>query len=336
MAEGSGALNDSLPPEVFVREVGPRDGLQAEDKWVETAEKIKLIDLLSRCGLKQIEATSFVHPKALPQLRDASEVMAAIQRAPGVRYEAIVPNAKGAERAVEAGVDKIGIFISATEAHNQANVRMPIADSLRQVPGIVEIARSAGIDIKGSVVVAFGCPYEGDVSEEQIFRVIHGYGKVGIREILLGDTTGMGNPVQVQRIVRSILREFGDVSLTLHFHDTRGTGLANVLAGLEAGVLSYDSSIGGLGGCPYAPGATGNIATEDLVYMLEEMGVRTGVNLDSLLECARYAGTLADHELPSHLLKAGKPTALASPPPSPSTDDQGSPFLVSLGLTVYI
>lgn len=307
-------MKDQLPAEAVVREVGPRDGLQAEGRWVETEAKIQLINLLSKSGLKRIEATSFVHPKAIPQMRDAAEVMAAIERPPGVRYEAIVPNAKGAGRAVQSGVGQIGIFISATESHNQANVRMPVADSLKQIGGIVEIASAAGVPVRGSVVVAFGCPYEGDVSLEQIFRILQAYQEVGIREFLLGDTTGMGNPVQVHRIARAVLREFPEASVTLHFHDTRGTGLANVLAGLEAGALTYDSSIGGLGGCPYAPGATGNIATEDLVYMLEEMGVRTGVNLDALLECARYAATLVDHELPSHVLKAGKRTRLAPRP----------------------
>ena len=224
-----------LPAEVMVREVGPRDGLQAEDRWVDTADKIKLIDLLSRSGLKRIEATSFVHPKAIPQLRDAAEAMGGIERAPGVRYEAIVPNVKGAERAVEAGMDRIGIFISATETHNRSNVRMSVADSLKHIRGIVETAAAAEIAVKGSVVVAFGCPYEGDVSSEQIFRVIRGYRELGIRDILLGDTTGMGNPAQVHRTVRAILEEFPEVSLTLHFHDTRGTGLANVLAGMESG-----------------------------------------------------------------------------------------------------
>lgn len=306
--------NVTLPAEVFVREVGPRDGLQAEDGWVETEDKVRLINRLSRCGFQRIEATSFVHPKAIPQLRDAEQIMAGLDRVPWVRYECIVPNAKGAERAVRAGVDKIGLFISATETHNQSNVRMSIADSLHQIRGVVDVATEAGVSLKGSVSVAFGCPYEGEVLIDQVFRVIRGYYELGIREILLGDTTGMGNPVQVGRMVRAIQREFPDVALTLHFHDTRGTGLANVLAGLEAGVQQYDSSVGGLGGCPYAPGATGNIATEDLVYMLEEMGVRTGIDIDRLLECARFARELVDHDLPSHVLKAGKRTELAPPP----------------------
>lgn len=306
--------NVTLPAEVFVREVGPRDGLQAEDGWVETEDKVRLINRLSRCGFQRIEATSFVHPKAIPQLRDAEQIMAGLERVPWVRYECIVPNAKGAERAVRAGVDKIGLFISATETHNQSNVRMSIADSLHQIRGVVDVATEAGVSLKGSVSVAFGCPYEGEVLIDQVFRVIRGYYELGIREILLGDTTGMGNPVQAGRMVRAIQREFPDVALTLHFHDTRGTGLANVLAGLEAGVQQYDSSVGGLGGCPYAPGATGNIATEDLVYMLEEMGVRTGIDIDRLLECARFARELVDHDLPSHVLKAGKRTELASPP----------------------
>lgn len=306
--------NVALPAEVFVREVGPRDGLQAEDGWVETEDKVRLINRLSRCGFQRIEATSFVHPKAIPQLRDAEQIMAGLDRVPWVRYECIVPNAKGAERAVRAGVDKIGLFISATETHNQSNVRMSIADSLHQIRGVVDVATEAGVSLKGSVSVAFGCPYEGEVLIDQVFRVIRGYYELGIREILLGDTTGMGNPVQVGRMVRAIQREFPDVALTLHFHDTRGTGLANVLAGLEAGVQQYDSSVGGLGGCPYAPGATGNIATEDLVYMLEEMGVRTGIDIDRLLECARFARELVDHDLPSHVLKAGKRTELVPPP----------------------
>lgn len=306
-------MNASLPVDVFVREVGPRDGLQAEDGWVDTEAKIKLINQLSRCGFKRIEATSFVHPKAIPQLRDAEEVMAGLDRISGVRYECIVPNIKGADRAIKSGIDKIGIFISATESHNQSNVRMSIAESLEHIEGVVNVANTAGVPVKGSVVVAFGCPYEGDVSIDQIFHVIRSYYELGIRDILLGDTTGMGNPVQVKRTVRAITREFSDANLTLHFHDTRGSGLANVLAGLDAGVQNYDSSVGGLGGCPYAPGATGNIATEDLIYMLEEMGIRTGVNLDKLLKCAKFASELVEHDLPSHVLKAGSRTQLASP-----------------------
>ncbi len=310
-------MDSSLPLDVFVREVAPRDGLQAEDGWVDTEAKIQLINQLSRCGFKRIEATSFVHPKAIPQLRDAEEVMAGLDRIPSVRYECIVPNVRGASRAIKSGVDKIGIFISATESHNQSNVRMSIAKSLEQIEGVVNVANTARVSVKGSVVVAFGCPYEGDVSINQIFHVIRDYYKLGIRDILLGDTTGMGNPVQVKQIVRAITSEFPDVNLTLHFHNTRGSGLANVLAGLDAGVKNYDASVGGLGGCPYAPGATGNIATEDLIYMLEEMGLRTGVNLDELLKCAKFASNLVDHDLPSHVLRAGSRTQLASPKSSP-------------------
>jgi hydroxymethylglutaryl-CoA lyase len=301
-------LKNKLPGEAIIREVGPRDGLQAEEGWVETASKVKLIDLLSGAGLKRIEATSFVHPKAIPQMRDAPEVMSSIARAPDVLYEAIVPNAN------QAGVDEIGIFISASETHNRANVRMSIQESIEQIHGIVEIAKTGDTPVRGCVSVAFGCPYEGDVAMDQVCKVVRGYRDFGIEEIILGDTTGMANPVQVYRLTENLRREFPGISLTLHLHDTRGTGLANVLAGLEAGVRTFDASIGGLGGCPYAPGATGNIPTEDLVYLLEEMGVQTGVDLDALLECARFAATLVDHELPSHLLKAGKRTKLASPP----------------------
>lgn len=300
-----------LPEGVIVREVGPRDGLQSLKTWVPTEEKVSLINRLSRSGLRRIEATSFVHPKAIPQLRDAAEVMAGIDRVGGARYEALVPNVKGVERALESRVDQVGVFISATESHNRANVRRSIEESLSEVPAIVETARRGGLSVRGSVVTAFGCPYEGEVSLPQVFRLLEAYVKVGISEVLLGDTTGVGNPRQVYDMVRAIHREFPGVSLTLHFHDTRGTGLANVLAGLEAGATTFDAAVGGLGGCPYAPGATGNIATEDLVYMLEEMGVKTGVDLDLLLECARWVTRLTENPRPSHLVQAGRPVRLA-------------------------
>ena len=301
-----------LPGGVVVREVGPRDGLQSLKTWVPTEEKISLINRLSRTGLQRIEATSFVHPKAIPQMRDADDVMAGIDRVEGVRYEALVPNVKGAERALENRVDQIGVFISATEAHNRANVRRSIEESLSEVPAIVKTARAGGVSVRGSVVTAFGCPYEGEVSMRQVFRLLEAYVEAGISEVLLGDTTGMGNPCQVYEMVGAIRRDFPEVSLTLHFHDTRGTGLANVLAGLETGATTFDAAVGGLGGCPYAPGATGNIATEDLVYMLEEMGVKTGVDLDLLLECARWVTRLTENTRPSHLVQAGRPVRLAT------------------------
>ncbi|HYA93072.1 MAG TPA: hydroxymethylglutaryl-CoA lyase [Thermodesulfobacteriota bacterium] len=296
----------NLPNSVTIVEVGPRDGLQNEANFVPTEQKIELINCLSQTGLGRIEITSFVHPKAIPQLQDSEEIVKRIERKAGIIYSTLVPNEKGLERALAAGVEEIALFVSASETHNQKNVKMSISDSLKGFRSIAEKALTHGIRMRGYVVTAFGCPYEGRISPEKVESIVDEYRSLGVHEIALGDTTGMANPVEVNRMVSRILRRLDEkTSLALHFHDTRGAALANILSALQEGVMIFDGSIGGLGGCPYAPGASGNVATEDLVNMLEEMGIETGIDLNRLMGCAKYARTIIQKDLPSHLLSAG-------------------------------
>jgi len=295
-----------FPNSVAIVEVGPRDGLQNEAHFVPTEQKIELINRLSQTGLKRIEITSFVHPKAIPQLQDSEEIVKRIERKPGIIYSTLVPNERGLERALAAGVEEIALFVSASETHNQRNIKMSISDSLRGFRNIAERAIAHGIRMRGYVVTAFGCPYEGRVPPEKVEFIVEEYKSLGVHEIALGDTTGMANPVQVGRMVNRMSPRLGKTSLALHFHDTRGAGLANILAALQEGVTIFDGSIGGLGGCPYAPGASGNVATEDLVNMFEEMGIKTGIDLQKLIDCAKYAMEVINRELTSHLLHAGK------------------------------
>ena len=296
----------NLPHSVTIVEVGLRDGLQNEANFVPTEQKIELIHRLSETGLRRIEITSFVHPKAIPQLQDSEEIVKRIERKPSIIYSTLVPNERGLERALAAGVEEIALFVSASETHNQKNVKMSIGDSLRGFRNIAGKALTHGIRMRGYVVTAFGCPYEGRINPEKVELIVDEYRSLGVHEIALGDTTGMANPVQVSRMVSRILRRLDEkTSLALHFHDTRGAALANILSALQEGVMIFDGSIGGLGGCPYAPGASGNIATEDLVNMLEEMGIETGIDLNRLMGCAKYARTIIQKDLPSHLLSAG-------------------------------
>jgi len=296
----------NLPKSVTIVEVGPRDGLQNEAEFVPTEQKIELIERLSETGLKRIEITSFVHPKAIPQLEDSEEVVKRVQSRPGIVYSTLVPNEKGLERALAAGVKEIGLFVSASEIHNQKNVRMSIADSLRGFRNIAEKAHANGTRMRGYVVTAFGCPYEGRIPLEKVEFIVKEYQTLGVHEIALGDTTGMANPVQVSRMIQRIKPLFDKTGLALHFHDTRGAALVNIFAALQEGVTVFDGSIGGLGGCPYAPGASGNVATEDLVNMLEEMGIETGINLEKLIQCAQYAREIIKKDLPGHLIRAGR------------------------------
>jgi len=295
----------NLPDSVTIVEVGPRDGLQNESHFVPTEQKIKLIELLSETGLKRIEITSFVHPKAIPQLQDSEEIVKRIERKPAVIYSILVPNEKGLERALAARVDEVALFVSASETHNQKNVKMSISDSLRGFRNIAEKALTHGIRMRGYVVTAFGCPYEGRINPERVESIADEYRSLGVHEIALGDTTGMANPVQVSQMVSRIRRRLEKTSLALHFHNTRGVALANILAALQEGASVFDGSVGGLGGCPYTLGASGNVATEDLVNMLEEMGIETGVDLKKLIDCAKFATQIIRRDLPSHLLKAG-------------------------------
>jgi hydroxymethylglutaryl-CoA lyase len=277
-----------VPRRVTVVEVGPRDGLQNEHGVVPTADKIRYIDLLSQAGLAVVEATSFVSPRAIPQLTDASEVMAGITRRPGTRYPVLVPNAKGMERALAAGVREVAVFTGASETFVQHNIKCGIAESIERFRPVVELARANQVRVRGYISTVFGCPYEGAVAPVAVLRVADDLVALGVDELSLGDTIGVATPNQVSEIVSRVADRVSLERVALHFHDTRGTALANVLAGLELGATIFDSSSAGLGGCPYAPGASGNLATEDLLYMLHGMGVETGVDLDAVVEASRF------------------------------------------------
>lgn len=296
---------------VRIREVGPRDGIQSEKANVPTSDKIALIDALSATGLRYIEAVSFVSPKAIPQMADAREVWDGITRRDGVVYSALVPNRKGAEIAAEVGVDSMQVFIAATDGYNLKNVRKKVEESIEDVGAVVEVARSAGIPVEGTISTAFGDPYEGDVPPERVVEVSRWMMDTGIDTISYGDTTGMGTPRRVADVITALREELPSLTLNMHFHDTRGTGLANVLTALDLGVDYFDASVGGMGGSPYAAGATGNVATEDLVHMLADMEIETGVDLDKLLDAARVAQGFLQGELPGKVLKAGPRWAIA-------------------------
>ena len=293
------------PSSVRIREVGPRDGIQSEKADVATADKIKLIDALSGTGLRFIEAISIVSPTAIPQMADARAVWAGIERRPGVFYSALVPNRKGAEIATELGVDGLQVFTAASDSYNLKNVKKTVDESFADVADVIEVGASAGIPVEGTLSTAFGCPYEGDVPPVRVAELSARMHGLGIRAISYGDTTGMGTPRRVEEVVTAVRGAVPDLDLNMHFHDTRGTGLANVLAALDLGIDYFDASVGGMGGSPFAAGATGNIATEDLVHMVEDMRIATGVDLEALLGAARLAQTIISGELPSKLLKAG-------------------------------
>jgi hydroxymethylglutaryl-CoA lyase len=300
------------PGRVTLREVGPRDGIQSERAAVTTAQKIELIDALSATGLTRIEATSFVSPRAVPQMADAAAVLAGIIRRDGVVFSALVPNRAGAERALEARADALQVFIAATDEYNLANVRKTVRDSLSDVAEVASVGLAARVPVEGTISTAFGCPYSGDVEPARVVEVARAMLAAGIDTVSLGDTTGMATPRRVADVVEAARAALPEVSLNMHFHDTRGTGLANVVAALGLDIDYFDSSIGGLGGSPFARGATGNIATEDLVHMLEDMGVATGVDLEALLEAAALAERILGRELPGKLLRAGPRTAVAT------------------------
>ncbi|ACC73370.1 hydroxymethylglutaryl-CoA lyase [Paraburkholderia phymatum] len=291
---------------LIVQEVAPRDGLQIEPTWVETADKIALIDQLSTAGFTRIEAGSFVSPKAIPALRDGEAVFTRIQRRPGVIFVALVPNLKGAERALNARADELNLVMSASQTHNRANMRMSCEASLDAFGDIVRLAQHFPVSMNATVATAFGCPFEGKIDEDRVVSIVDAYREMGISGITLADTTGMANPRQVARLVRRVLRRAPADTLTLHFHNTRGLGLANVLAAYEAGARRFDAALGGLGGCPFAPGASGNICTEDLVNMCDEMSIPTGIDLQKLIALSRTLPALLGHDVPGQLMKAGR------------------------------
>jgi len=293
-----------LPPRVTIYEVGPRDGLQNEARLVPTADKVALIDQLSKTGLPAIEISSFVSPKWIPQLADAAEVSRKVTRQPGVRYSALVPNRKGLDTALAAGMNEIAVFLSASETHNKRNVNKTIAETLAEFREVVEPARAAGAKVRAYVSTVFGCPYEGDVDPVRVRDLSLTLRDMGVYQISLGDTIGVANPKQVEDVLSRVLAKHPQESVAVHFHDTQGTALANCLVALTQGITTIDSSVGGLGGCPYAPGASGNLATDDVVAMLHGMGIETGIDLDKLVECSRLAATFVGHELPSKYMKA--------------------------------
>jgi hydroxymethylglutaryl-CoA lyase len=299
---------------IHFNEVVTRDGFQIEPEFVPTDAKVQLVDALSECGYAKIEVTSFTSPKAIPMLRDAEEVMGRIRRVPSVEYTVLVPNLRGAERAMEARADELNLVMSTSETHNLANLRMPRGKSFAALAEVIRFV-DGRTPINVSLSTAFGCPMEGDVPQEEVLAWCRRFADLGVRGLTICDTTGMAHPVQVARMCEALEQRFGHLQRTLHFHNTRGMGLANVLAAVQAGVDRFDGSLGGLGGCPYAPGASGNISSEDAIHMLEAMGYDTGIDLDRLLQVARELPAIVGHEVPGQLAKAG-PTRQLHPVPA--------------------
>jgi hydroxymethylglutaryl-CoA lyase len=297
-----------VPERVTICEVGSRDGFQIEPDFIPTEQKVEVVNLLSEAGVPRIEVTSFVHPKAVPQLRDAEAVMVSIRRRPGTRYAALVPNDKGAARAVDAGVDVIHTVVSASESHNLTNVNMTIAESIDKLRAVAQIATRAGVPVQCGISTSFGCPFEGDVPLDRLQTVVARLVDLGAGGIGLADTTGMANPRQVSAVLERLIPRFPGIEWTLHTHDTRAMAIPNILAALECGVTNLDASIGGLGGCPFAPGASGNVCTEDLVHCLHAMGVATGIDLDRLVEVSRRVEQIVGRALPGQIVKAGPST----------------------------
>ena len=291
---------------LYIQEVVTRDGFQAESSFIPSADKIALINRLSQAGYAKIEVTSFTSPKAIPMLADAQEVMRKIDRVPGVEYTVLIPNLKGAERALEVGVDEFNLVMSVSEAHNQSNLRMTRADSAKALGNVIRIAHDAKVAVNVSLSTSFGCPMSGMTPISELMHWIDHFVNEGVRGISICDTTGMANPQHVKEVCEQAQSKYPAMEWTLHFHNTRGMGLANALAAVEVGINRFDSSLGGLGGCPYAPGATGNVCTEELVHMFDLMGYNTNINLDLLLECSAQLRDLVGRTLPSQLLLAGK------------------------------
>ncbi|HVW81736.1 MAG TPA: hydroxymethylglutaryl-CoA lyase [Mycobacteriales bacterium] len=301
-----------LPAAVSLREVGPRDGLQNEAP-VSTQAKVELLDALSATGVGRIEAVSFVSPKAIPQMADADEVWAGIARNADVRYSALVPNLRGAQRALTAGFREIEVVVSASDTHNRKNVNRSTEESLDEIAELIATAHDAGAKVQVVVATAWGCPYEGDLPVERVVSVAGRALRDGADGISFGDTTGMATPGRVTRLIGELRMAHPDAAVNLHFHNTRGTGLANVVAALQLGVDDFDASVGGLGGCPYAPGASGNVASEELIHMVEDMGVATGVDLEAMIDAAATAERIVGRTLPSQVLRAGPRTRLTAP-----------------------
>ncbi|MCM3713958.1 hydroxymethylglutaryl-CoA lyase [Alkalihalobacillus oceani] len=303
-----------LPKEVEIVEVGPRDGLQIESRFIPTEEKIKMTDDLSDCGFKAIQVTSVAHPKAVPQLADAEEVMAKIKRRPGTVYNVLVPNYRGAERAVNMNADEWELMLSVSDSHSISNANKTTKEALKEHEKVARLAQENGVIARGGMATALGCPFEGRMPIDKLFYVIEAYESMGIRYITVADTIGVADPKHVYETMVQVQEKFPDMKYNLHLHNTRGMALANIYAALQAGVTSFDTAIGGLGGCPYVPNATGNVATEDVVHMLELMGIETGLTFDQLIENASFAEQLVGHPLESAVYKAGHSNKLHDAP----------------------
>jgi isopropylmalate/homocitrate/citramalate synthase len=306
-------MKATLPERVTVYEVGPRDGLQNESRAIRTESKVTYIEMLAEAGLPAIEATAFVHPRAIPQLADAAEVMNRLERKEGIRYPVLVPNELGMLRALEAGVREVAVFTAASESFTVANINCTIEESFERFKPVLDHASKAGVAVRGYISTAFGCPYEGHVSEVKVREVAARLLDLGVVELSIGDTIGVGTPADVDRVIGHLLKRIRARQIAVHFHDTRGTALANVLEALTMGIATIDSSSAGLGGCPYAPGASGNLATEDLVYMLHGMGIQTGVDLNRLAEASVFITGELGKQASSRYLQAWAANRSAAP-----------------------
>ncbi len=298
---------------IYFNEVVTRDGFQIEPNFIPTEEKVALIDALSQCGYAKIEVTSFVSPKAIPMLRDAEEVMGRIQRVPGVEYTVLVPNLRGAERAMASRADELNLVMSTSETHNRANLRQSREDSLAGLASVIQWVEGK-TPINVSLSTCFGCPMEGDVPLSEVMRFAHRFADLGVRGLTICDTTGMAHPAQVEAMAEAMLKTFPQLQMTFHFHNTRGMGVANVMAAARAGITRFDGSLGGLGGCPYAPGASGNISSEDAIHLLMCLGYETGIDLDRLLAIGRGLPDVVGHSVPGQMIKAGRITDLHPSP----------------------
>lgn len=305
---------DQMVDEVEVKEVGTRDGFQMETEFIPTQQKIDLINKLSRTGLKAIQVTSAVHPKAVPQLQDAEEVMANIDRQPGVSYSVLVPNLRGAERAVEMKADSWELMQSVTESHSRSNANHSVDETLRGHEPVIKLAHQHGVEVRGGMAVSLGCPFEGQVPFERVLYVAEAYYSMGVRNLCIADTVGVASPRLVYETCSKLIARFPDVHFDLHVHNTRDMALANILAALQAGIRSFDSAIGGLGGCLYAPDATGNVSTEDLIHMLHLMGIKTGVDFDAIMAITPEVERIVNHRLESAVYKAGPSSRLYPAP----------------------
>ncbi|WP_343840335.1 hydroxymethylglutaryl-CoA lyase [Salinibacillus aidingensis] len=292
----------NLPDKIYLKDVGPRDGLQNEETWIETEDKVTMIDKLAQSGLKEIEISSFVHPKWIPALSDAREVARQIQRYPDVNYSALVPNQKGLEHALEADLDGISVFMSASETHNQKNINKTIDETYPVLRDVIEVAKQENKVVTGYVSTVFDCPFEGRTKPEQVIPVCEQLLESGADYLSLGDTIGSAVPSQVEALLDELLKRYPEEKLIMHFHDTRGMAMANLLTSLNYGITHFDSSVGGLGGCPYAPGAAGNVATEDVLYLFHGLGIETGISMDHLLDTAEFIQSKLGKRLPSKSL----------------------------------